>query len=123
MKNCNILLVDFSLNESIVVLPISLNYSLFEVYFIGYIGLFLGSVCLEYLFPSFYPELISIFDVKVYFLDAAKDGPVFLSSMFVCVFLLGELVLRFINEQCLFRFLLLCCGCVDSTPTPFDMLV
>lgn len=63
------------------------------------------------IFSSFYPELMSIFDVKVYFLDAAKGTVLFLLLLLllfnlVCssVSLLGELkplMLRVINEQCL----------------------
>lgn len=59
-------------------------------------------------FPSFYPELMSIFGVKVYFLDIAKGMVLFclfvcFPSLFICVFLLElrSLMLSVINEQCL----------------------
>ena len=67
---------------------------------------FLGSICLEYLFPSFDPGMISVLDIKM-FLDCNRmflpPSPVFL------------LMLRDINEQCLLIpviLLVLCDVCV-----------
>lgn len=80
---------------------------------------FLESICLEYLL-TFYLELMSVFDVKVYFLDAAKGMVlVFLSSLFICAFI-GWIeaidVELLMNSVC--WLLLFCCDVGWSPPNP-----
>ena len=57
-------LVDFSFDDYEVSFLISLDNFLLKVYFIGYMddisSLFLGTICLEDLFPAFYSELGSV---------------------------------------------------------------
>ena len=69
-------MVDFSFDDYEVSFLISLDNFLLKVYFIGYMddisSLFLGTICLEDLFPSFYSEIVSAFVVEVCFLYAAK---------------------------------------------------
>lgn len=64
----------------------------------------LGSFCLEYLFPSFYPHAISILGGEVCFLDAAEtDGSWSLIQSVKLCLLIGKLrllILRIINEKC-----------------------
>jgi hypothetical protein len=66
-----------------------------------YATFLLRSICLEYLLLSYYPEVMSILDVKMDFLDAAEGGILILHSFSQCL-LIGELrslMLRDINNQ------------------------
>lgn len=56
----------------------------------GYTSLLLRSICLEYIFPSFYAEVMSIPDVEVYFLDAAEGWVLFCSHSINLCLLLGN---------------------------------
>ena len=64
----------------------------------GYTSLLFRSMYLEYLFLTFYPEIMSAFDVEVCFLFDPED-PVFVSILFICVFLLRSLISGGNNNQ------------------------
>ena len=88
----------------------------------------LSSICLEYLLPSFYPEIMSILDVKLCFLAAAAGWILFSHLFCWSVSFGGELrplMLRDINEQCLFIPVIMVVYFVVVVPFPpsFDMLV
>jgi hypothetical protein len=74
----------------------------FIVYYNGYSSLFLGTICLENCFPTFYSEVVSVFVDEVCFLYEAKIlGPVYISSQLVFVFLgeLSPMILRDTKEK------------------------
>lgn len=58
----------------------------------SYTCLFPSSVCLAYLFPSFYPLVVSVIDSSVYFLVAAERYILFpnLLKKKVCDFFMGN---------------------------------
>lgn len=68
-------------------------------------------ICLEYLFPSFNPEVMSIFEASMRFLDVAEGWVLFfISVLLVCIFFIAGLSLlttRSINEQVLLIYFLL----------------
>jgi hypothetical protein len=68
--------MNFSFDEYVVSFPVFVDSFWFEVYFVrywnDYTRLLHGSICLQYLFPTIYPEVMSILDVEVYFLDAGE---------------------------------------------------
>lgn len=87
--------IGFFLWLSYLLFPISSDQFWFEFYFVRYSNgdgsLFLKSICLEYLFPFFYPEVISAFDIKVCFLRGS-DGWIryfFFHSVSLCQFIRG----------------------------------
>lgn len=86
----------------------------------GSTRLLLRFICLEYLFPSFYFEVMSILDVKVCFRCSKRMSPLFTSILLICVIgKLRPLILRNISEPvvgdsaatvCFLFYYLLVCG-------------
>lgn len=57
--------------------PFSYDQFGFIKYYSGYPSLLLKNIGLEYIFLSFYPKVIPIPDIKVYFMDASEEWILF----------------------------------------------
>jgi hypothetical protein len=55
-----------------------------QAFFLG------GGICLENCFPSFYSEVVSVLVTEVFPVFSKMLGPVYVSSLLVYVFLLGN---------------------------------
>lgn len=82
VKTCNTILVEFSSDVHVSFLINFGFYSIFVRYENGYLSLFLRSFCVKCLFLSIYPEMISILDSKIIFLDATEGLILFFNSFF-----------------------------------------
>jgi len=86
--------VDFSFDEYVESFPIFFDNFWLRVYFTEYYNcyssLFLRTIYLENFFPAFYFGVMSVFVTEMCFLYAAKCCPVYISSLLVYVFLLGN---------------------------------
>jgi hypothetical protein len=74
-----LLLVDLSFDEYVVSLPILITFG-FQVHFVRYQNGY-TYLLLRNFFPTLYHEIISVFDIKVYFLDAT-EGWILFSYLF-----------------------------------------
>ena len=92
----------FSLWPIWSVLPYLFLITLVESWFLFDISVFLGTICLENCFPTFYSEVVSVFVTEVGLLYAAKCWVLFMYvSLLVYVFWgeLSPLMLRDIKEK------------------------
>lgn len=105
VKNCNILLVNFSFNEyKLPFLSVLSSFGLLGCLLLA--CLFLCFICFEYLFLSFYPK-VSVFNMgKCVFCRQYKGSSCFLIPLLICF--IGELrLLLFTTELYLLIFVIL----------------